>query len=111
MRIARTCLLVLILAMSGGGARAAAPPAGPAVEACRWEALARRRSTSLLGIVRWDRGTLSVRDDKVIWVDDRDPGRNLVVPISRVTDVSLTCPAGPAPGGCVEWASRTTRTA
>ena len=106
---------VLVLAALHGAiappGRGADPLPGRAADSpqpgCRWEALARRGPGLIAGTTRWNAGTLSVRDEKVIWVDARDPGLSLIVPLSRVTGHSLVCRE--APPACTEWRLRTRR--
>ncbi len=89
-----------------------APPLGAAevpVSGCRWEAMTRRSPGLVVGKARWQIGTLAVRDEKVIWADARDPGRNLIVPLSRVTGQTLECDDVSSGRTCTEWRLRTRR--
>ena len=91
---------------------AAAPPclaADAPLSGCQWEAMARRSPGFVVATARWRAGTLAVRDEKVLWVDSQDPGRNLIVPLSRVTGHSLICSGGPTAPVCTEWRLRTRR--
>ena len=102
-------LAALVFFLAAVGAPAPAGGAGGAQTAgCRWESLARRSPGFLVGTSRWDDGTLSVRDEKIVWVDARDPGRSLIVPLSRVTGHRLVCRDAPAPA-CTEWRLSTRR--
>jgi len=91
---------------------AVSPPCRAAdapLSGCRWEAMARRSPGFVVATARWRAGTLAVRDEKVLWVDSQDPGRNLIVPLSRVIGHSLTCSDGPTAPVCTEWRLRTRR--
>ena len=102
----RLAAALLLAVLHGASALPARAPNAPE-PGCRWEALARRVPGPVVGTSRWDAGILAVRDDKVIWVDARDPGLNLIVPLSRVTGRSLLC--RDAPQTCTEWRLRTRR--
>jgi hypothetical protein len=111
-RLVPVLVLAALLGAVAPEGRAADPspsrPAEPPLSGCRWEALARRGPGRLVGTTRWNAGTLAVRDEKLIWVDARDPGLNLIVPLSRVTGHSLVC-LGPGNSSCTEWRLRTRR--
>ncbi|HTS03211.1 MAG TPA: hypothetical protein VMN04_11850 [Thermoanaerobaculia bacterium] len=85
----------LLLALAGRGA------AQPAPSPFRWEGLA-RRNPGLVLKSRWDGGVLELKDDLVRWTDRKDPGKNLVLPVQRITSHALKCPAGPA-ASCTQW--------
>ncbi len=78
------------------------------LSSCRWEGMARRRGGSLPWKPRWEAGTLAIRDDKVVWSDAHDPGKNVIVPISRLTAHFLSCREAEG-RGCFEWGFRTKR--
>jgi hypothetical protein len=93
----------LALAAFLASAAAAGPPAAPAAPApFRWEGLARRNPGIVLFRSRWDAGTLELRDDLLRWSDPKDPGKNLVLPVRRLTRHVLRCPGG-TPAPCTEW--------
>lgn len=104
-RLAVFFLLVTLHAAVAPPCRAADVP----LSGCRWEAMARRSPGFVVATARWRGGTLAVRDEKLLWVDSQDPGRNLIVPLSRVTGHSLTCSDGPTAPVCTEWRLRTRR--
>ena len=79
----------------------AAQPA-PEPSSFRWEGLARRNPGIVLFRSRWNPGVLELKDDLVRWTDRKDPGKNLVLPVRRITGHALKCPAGPA-APCTEW--------
>jgi hypothetical protein len=104
-RLAASAVLAALLA-------AVAVPCGAAeipFSGCRWEAMARQVPGFGSGSSRWRAGTLVIRDEKVLWVDSRDPGRNLIVPLSHAAGHSLSCGGGPAATACTEWRLRTRR--
>lgn len=102
-RLALLVVLALAVAPAPAGGAVDAPAAG-----CRWEALTRRGPGLFPGTSRWDAGALTVRDEKIVWTDARDPGRNLIVPLSRVTGHRLVCREVP-PAACSEWRLSTRR--
>lgn len=68
----------------------------------RWEGLARRNPGLVLFGSRWKPGVLELRDDLVRWTDRKDPGKNLVLPVRRLTGHALKCPGGVA-APCTRW--------
>jgi hypothetical protein len=68
----------------------------------RWEGLARRNAGIVLFRSRWDPGVLELRDDLVRWTDRTNPGKNLVLPVRRLTGHTLVCRGG-AGAPCTEW--------
>ena len=97
-------LVVLTAGIEIPAGAAEVPPAG-----CRWESMERRSPGLVVGKARWRAGALAVRDEKVIWVDARDPGLNLIVPLSRVTASTLACDDGQEASSCREWRLGTRR--
>lgn len=91
----------LLAAALAASSRAQPAPEGGAAP-FRWEGLARRNPGLVVFRSRWDRGTLELRDDLVRWTDPRDPGKNLVLPVRRLTGHALVCPGGPK-AACTEW--------
>jgi hypothetical protein len=85
---------LLLLASLGAAEEAPAP--------FRWEGLARRNPGLVVFRSRWNPGVLELRDDLVRWTDRRDPGKNLVLPVRRLTGHTLVCRGGAAPA-CTEW--------
>jgi hypothetical protein len=98
-----------VLVMMQGAVAGLCGAAEALLSGCRWETMARRSPGFVVGASRWDAGTLAVRDEKVLWVDARDPGRNVIVPLSRLAGHSLACGDGPAASVCTEWRLRTRR--
>jgi hypothetical protein len=90
--------LALLAALPWLGA--AQPPPEPAP--FRWEGLARRNPGLVIFGRRWNPGVLELKDDLVRWTDRRDSGKNLVLPVRRLTGHTLTCPGGLA-APCTEW--------
>lgn len=78
----------------GRGQEAAAP--------FRWEGLVRRNPGIVLFRSRWDPGILELRDDLVRWTDRVNPGKNLVLPVRRLTGHVLKCGRG-SRAACTEW--------
>jgi hypothetical protein len=68
----------------------------------RWEGLERRNPGLVVFRSRWDAGTLELKDDLVRWADRKNPGKNLVLPVRRLTGHALLCP-GAAGAPCTEW--------
>jgi hypothetical protein len=84
----------LFLASPGTAEEAPAP--------FRWEGLARRNPGLVLFRSRWNPGVLELRADLVRWTDRGDPGKNLVLPVRRLTGHTLVCRGGAA-APCTEW--------
>jgi hypothetical protein len=96
----RTCGLfapLLLAALVAGAARADDAPAP-----FRWEGLARRNPGLVVFRSRWNPGVLELRDDLVRWTDRTNPGKNLVLPVRRLTGHTLVC-RGKPPAPCSEW--------
>ncbi|MBK9061670.1 MAG: hypothetical protein IPL89_00460 [Acidobacteria bacterium] len=68
----------------------------------RWEGFARRNPGIVIFRSRWNPGVLELRDDLVRWTDRGDPGKNLVLPVRRLTGHTLVCRGG-ADAPCTEW--------
>jgi len=68
----------------------------------RWEGLARRNPGIVILRSRWNPGVLELRDDLVRWTDRVNPGKNLVLPVRRLTGHALVCLGGAA-APCTEW--------
>jgi hypothetical protein len=90
--------LVLLAAFARPCAAQPAPEPAP----FRWEGLTRRNPGLVVFASRWNPGVLELRDDLVRWTDRRDPGKNLVLPVRRLTGHALKCPGGLA-APCTEW--------
>jgi hypothetical protein len=88
-------LAILCLLASGAAAEDAPAP-------FRWEGLARRNAGVVLFRSRWDPGLLELRGDLLRWTDRANPGKNLVLPVRRLTHHALLCRGGP-PSPCTEW--------
>ncbi|HEY3348335.1 MAG TPA: hypothetical protein VGM13_00995 [Thermoanaerobaculia bacterium] len=91
-------LAVLLLFAS----RASLSVAEDAPAPFRWEGLARRNPGIVIFRSRWNSGVLELRDDLVRWTDRKDPGKNLVLPVRRLTGHKLVCRGGAA-APCTEW--------
>ncbi len=101
MRPPLPAILALAACAAVAAPRAAAQSA-PEAAGLKWEGLVRRNPGLVLFRSRWDPGTLELRDDLLRWADRRNPGKNLVLPMRRLTSHALVCPRGPdAP--CLEW--------
>jgi hypothetical protein len=85
---------LLLLASLGAAEEAPAP--------FRWEGLARRNPGLVLFRSRWNPGVLELRDDLVRWTDRTNPGKNLILPVRRLTGHTLVCRGGAA-AACTEW--------
>lgn len=83
-------------------ARAAPAPAEEAPAPFRWESLVRRNPGIVVFRSRWNPGVLELRDDLVRWTDRTNPGKNLVLPVRRLTGHALVC-RGKPPAPCTEW--------
>lgn len=97
MRNRRLRTLIFLAALAGGAARAEDAPAP-----FRWEGLARRNPGLVVFRSRWNPGVLELRDDLVRWTDRTNPGKNLVLPVRRLTGHTLVC-RGKPPEACTEW--------
>jgi hypothetical protein len=91
-------LLAALAALARPGAAQQASEPAP----FRWERLARRNPGLVLFRSRWNPGVLELKDDLVRWTDRADPGKNLVLPVRRLTRHALKCPGGVA-APCTEW--------
>lgn len=89
--------LFFLAALAAGPARAEDAPAP-----FRWEGLARRNPGLVVFRSRWNPGVLELRDDLVRWTDLTNPGKNLVLPMRRLTGHTLVC-RGKLPAPCTEW--------
>lgn len=102
--------ILAALLSTGVGKEGALPdPSGP--PSCRWDRMAKRRGGLVLLGSRWEEGSLTIQDDKVTWKDARDPGKNVIVPLGRVTGQLGSCDAGRPSAPCKEWGFRTKREA
>ena len=98
----RLAALGIAASLAGASSGASAPDAAPAPAPFRWDGLERRNPGLLVFRSRWDPGTLELRDDLVRWADRKNPGKNLVLPVRRLTGHTLVC-RGPAGAPCSEW--------
>ncbi len=93
--------------LAAAPARSAEPQAAPEAPPDRsWEALVRRQD----GLVLWGRwrpGTLTLREETLRWVDRKDPGRSLVVPLARIVSHRRVCRDPRLAASCFEWSLRT----
>jgi hypothetical protein len=107
LRAAGALFLWGLLATVPAPALATEPPVAPAAPADRkWEGLVRRRDGLLLW-GRWRTGTLTLREETLRWADGKDPGRNLVIPVARITSHRRICRDPLHTATCFEWSLRT----
>jgi len=66
-----------------------------------------RRQDGLVLWGRWRPGTLSVREETLRWADAKDPGRGVVIPVTRVVAQGRVCRDPAAEATCFEWWFRT----
>jgi hypothetical protein len=100
-RVPRSAILALF-ALLAAAPRLAAQETPPPPAPFRWKGLARRNPGLVLFGTRWNPGVLELRDDLVRWTDLANPGKNLVLPLRRLTRHALRCPGG-AGAACTEW--------
>ncbi len=81
----------------------ASAPAGPR----RWDGLTRRNSGVVLFKGRWDAGVLEFKDATLRWVDSRDAGKNVLLPVAQITEQQLTCLKKSGGNECFEWVVKT----
>lgn len=85
------------------------PPPAPADLAGQadrtWEGVVRRNSGIVLFKSRWDVGTLSFRDEKLMWLDADEEGKNLIIPGRGIKEQFVTCLKGTEE--CFEWGVKT----
>ncbi len=85
---------------------APAEPAGQASQS--WTDMVLKNSGVVVFKPRWDTGTLSIRDNKIIWADANEEQKNFIVPLSHVREQFLYClKSGSGQGECFEWGIRT----
>ncbi len=82
-----------------------APPALP--DSRRWDGLALRNSGIVLMKSRWDSGMLELKEGSVRWVDSKQTGKNLLVPVAQMTEQQLTCLKKVGGNECFEWVLKT----
>jgi len=90
---------------------APAPAAEPPITTAsppdqKWDGLVRRQDGLLLW-GRWRVGTLTLREETLRWTDGKDPGRNLVLPVARITSHGRVCRDPLLATTCFEWSLRT----
>jgi hypothetical protein len=85
---------VLFVATLAAGQDAPAP--------FRWDGLVRRNPGIVIFRSRWNPGVLELRDDLVRWTDRTNPGKNLILPVRRLTGHTLVCRGG-STAPCTEW--------
>ena len=81
------------------------PPALP--DSRRWDGLALRNSGIVLLKSRWDSGMLELKEGSLRWVDSKETGKNLLVPVAQVTEQQLTCLKKVGGNECFEWVVKT----
>ncbi len=89
-------------AEAGAAASVAQMTPGPR-DSRRWDGLTRRNSGLVLLKGRWDAGVLEFKDATLRWMDSRDAGKNLLIPVAQVTEQQLTCLKKSGGNECFEW--------
>ena len=56
---------------------------------------------------RWDSGMLEFREGSLRWVDSKQTGKNLLVPMAQITEQQLTCLKKAGGNECFEWVVKT----
>jgi len=106
--VPETLITSITLGRSGPGAAASTAQAPPALpDSRRWDGLALRNSGIVLLKSRWDSGMLELKEGSLRWVDSRQTGKNLLVPVAQVTEQQLTCLKRAGGNECFEWVLKT----
>ena len=99
MRAPSRAAFALFAVLAAAGASGSAPEAAAPF---RWEGFVRRNPGIVVFRSRWNPGVLELRDDLLRWTDRADPGKNLVLPVQRITGHVLKCGRGEG-ATCTEW--------
>lgn len=91
-------------AVAGPGSRAEATVSP---RDSRWEGLVRRNAGVVVLKSRWDPGILEFKDGFLRWTDAREVKKNLLVPLSQITEQQLTCLKKAGGNECFEWVVKT----
>jgi hypothetical protein len=106
--VPETLITSITLGRSAAGAAASAAPMAPGPpEPRRWDGLARRNGGGVLLKSRWDSGMLELKEGSLRWVDSRQTGKNLLVPVAQITEQQLTCLKKVGGNECFEWVMKT----
>ncbi len=106
--VPETLITSITLGQSSPAIAASAPQAAPAPpDSRRWDGLALRNSGLVLFKGRWDSGMLELKEGSLRWVDSRQTGKNLLVPVAQMTEQQLTCLKKAGGNECFEWVVRT----
>ncbi len=106
--VPETLITSITLGRSAAGAAAGTTQAPPALpDSRRWDGLALRNSGIVLLKSRWDSGMLEFREGSLRWVDSRQTGKNLLVPMAQITEQQLTCLKKAGGNECFEWVVKT----
>jgi hypothetical protein len=76
-------------------------------DARRWDGLVRRNSGVVLLKSRWDPGVLEFKEGFLRWTDARDIKKNVLIPVSQITEQQLTCLKKAGGNECFEWVVKT----
>lgn len=106
--VPETLITSITLGHSVTGAAASTTQAPPALpDSRRWDGLALRNSGVVLLKSRWDSGTLELKEGSLRWIDSKQTGKNLLVPVAQVTEQQLTCLKKVGGNECFEWVLKT----
>ena len=106
--VPETLITSITLGRSAAGAAASAAQTAPALpDSRRWDGLALRNSGIVLLKSRWDSGMLEFREGSLRWVDSKQTGKNLLVPVAQITEQQLTCLKKAGGNECFEWVVKT----
>ncbi len=73
-----------------------------------WEGMVRRAPGVVLFRPPWEPGQVSFREEKLVWLDAADEGKNLALPASEIREHFLVCPKdSDSDGDCFEWGVKT----
>ena len=106
--VPETLITSITLGRSAAVAAASTTQAAPALpDSRRWDGLALRNSGIVLLKSRWDSGMLEFKEGSLRWVDSKQTGKNLLVPVAQMTEQQLTCLKKAGGNECFEWVVKT----
>jgi hypothetical protein len=105
--VPETLIASITLRRADAGAAAAASPAARPQDSRRWDGLTRRNPGLVLLKGRWDAGVFEFKDASLRWVDSRDAGKNVLLPVAQITEQELTCLKKSGGNECFEWVVKT----
>jgi hypothetical protein len=73
----------------------------------RWDGLTRRNSGIVMFKSRWDAGVLELKEGSLRWLDSTDTSKNILIPVSQLTEQQLTCLKKSGGNECFEWVVKT----